>query len=842
MRKSAILALLFSLSTPLWAQEQHNFAFGGVNNYTDSMLISDTDAQDAANVITDEGDLRTTPGAVERYSVGYTTISYLGNFISQTESNVIIAQSGYTILASSSSGNLEPLVTMDAFRELDGVQAFKRFYLVDGVAPFYYDGVSTYTAAGMEPCRYVEFYANRLACVNTSTDTSKVYLSAYNAPENWTITTTADSAVIKYFNRDAGGAIKCVKSTPYGLFIGKETSAGLLKGDDADTFWWYYLSNDIGCVDDRSVQMVDGAITWLSRDGAYAWGGKGYPQLISGDIRGTTKNIRASASSEQSWTISTQAGWEQGSTSGWETAVAPGTMKSATYNMAAVELSPIGVAGEGGEGGVSAWTSPYTGSVLSFYSPTTAKYGSYVLRSNGTAVTWTGIQAENASTGVMLSSAAVNGNGYTSGAGLISLGRFPGQSIKIRIWSYYGSPTSGAQALSPAYDGAKGAAVYFVNAYDFDHAEYVANSTIISSSYDTGLTAPEYQEPDVNESTGITLGFYTSSDNSTWAGPLAFPLAAANKGRYWKYSLGFGADAPNVSSVTVAAFSTGTYSSVVYDFGPEISGFKTFSLSCTESEVNLSSAEFRTSNTSFGESDASPEWVSQPKNAPVAAAVGRFGQFRVIPNVGSSTQTISCTSALVPYVNGTQAPRVASLSNDGRYLLCVSTASTTQNDLCLLWQRNKKWVPIVGPSYGSLMVHNNEPMAGDGTSGSKIWDILQDGIYKYGDQPINSWWISKDFTLGAINNQKTIDRLWISAAGNGPSEFNIGWQPDRSGVWYSTSTALNTTAFVNKEVEGLFETLNIGRQLRFRFSASDPDREFRLKDYSVYYTVNPLIK
>ena len=83
-------------------------------------------------------------------------------------------------------------------------------------------------------------------CANISTDTSRVSLSTYNNPVNYTITTTADSAVIKYMNKGDGQQIKCVKSTPYGLFVGKETSASMLKGDDASTFYWYPLSTEVG--------------------------------------------------------------------------------------------------------------------------------------------------------------------------------------------------------------------------------------------------------------------------------------------------------------------------------------------------------------------------------------------------------------------------------------------------------------------------------------------------------------------------------------------------------------------------------------------------------------------
>jgi hypothetical protein len=159
-----------------------------------------------------------------------------------------------------------------------------------------------------------------------------------------------------------------------------------------------------------------------------------------------------------------------------------------------------------------------------------------------------------------------------------------------------------------------------------------------------------------------------------------------------------------------------------------------------------------------------------------------------------------------------------------------------------MYQKNKKWTALEGQSYGAMTIYNNKPLAGDGSTGSKLWYLLEDGVKSYDGAAIDSWWTTKDYTLEAINNHKVIQRMWINAEGNGVSEFDIQWEPDRNGTWYSTSTALSGTSFVIREVNGLFEDYNLARQARFKFSADEVDKDFRMKIFSLYYDVNPLIQ
>ena len=829
--KPFLIALLLAGSAA--AEELHITGFGGVNNAVDSYMISDTDAQDAANILTDEGDARPMPGAVQRYDVGLSSITFLAEMVTETGQHSLLLQSGQKLYSSSSTGGLVEFHDLGAVRDVDSVSAFMRMYFADGATPFYYDGASTATAPGMDSCRYVEFYANRLACVSISTDTSKVSLSKYNDPATWSITAdSAESAVVKHFNKGDGQQIRCVKTTPYGLFIGKDTSAGLLKGDDADTFYWYDLSGDIGCVDDRSVQVKDGVLLWLSRNGIYGYSGRGTPELVSGEIRATTKEIKASGSSEQSWAVSSQAAWELGTTSGaWQTA--DGALAIPSYAAMAGMGATMGFAGEGGENGKS-----WLGSNDNSYG-LTPYYGSRAMlfQANYPFVSMSLLNAVSSETIASVTPV----EGAVGEWRRTSIDVSTDTAVVLKICNSF--PTC---ATSPAFNGRYGAYIMHAksnyNGYRlYDHAEAAAGVTD-STIVDTKIIGARYSSF-ASTTSGATVAFYTSADGTTWEGPVAGPSVGSDYwNRYYKFAVTYAGASSSVTAMGVSV-PTATYYSPVYNVGSDIAGRKNFCVDVTESEVGLSSYQVRAASYAFAAAAASPAWGTQVNDTVVSASTAAYVQYAVLPNVATSTQSLSLASSVIGWVSGTVAPRVASVQNDGRYLICVSTASTEYNDICLLWMKNKKWMPIEGPVYASLGSFRYKPVAGDGTGGSKVWDILREDTYRYGSEPINTRWVSKDFALGRVNNHKFLERVWLTADNSSISTFEFGWQKDRDGVWVSSVTALNESPFVVKELDGLFlNEVPLGRQFRFKLSASVLDTWFRVKLYSIYYRVNELIK
>jgi hypothetical protein len=845
-------AILFILCAPtlLLAQEAHYFNYGGINNQDDSMLIADRDAQDARNILTDEGDMRTIYGNTLFTTVAASSITFAKEWINSSGQHILFVKSGTGLYATSAtSGTLTNIITVADTAVLDMVPAFGAAYFVDGsVTPFYTTGGAKTAATGFEDCKYTEFYATRLVCVNMSTDTSKIMLSAYNSSTSWTTTASKDSGATKYFNKDDGEDINCVFTTPAGLFIGKNSSVGMLKGTDNESFYWYGLSEDIGCVDDRLVQLVDGELIWLSKEGYYAYDFAKSPRPISRKIEASTKLIRRGSSSDVVWNTNTQAAWKLGTGTGWDYDVAPGSIKVETYNSGALaDSNPIlqtMFSNAGFElGALTNWTGGE--GVVACAGSCVGSYWSY--RNIGAGASNPYVRILKASDDSLISS-------YTltiplPGAGTTCADHFfsavpTGYNIKLITGA------GGIGDIATSMDYTSGNSVGFracvsnsgIVYHDFfDDASIF--TTAISASTDSLLTAPIFSL-DVKGKLAL-LNWYASDDNSTFTStqisiPGGLVPAAYNK-RYYKYSvtLASGVAVSSFTSVTVSAISTSTYRSVIKFTDADITAWKLFSVS--DSGTASPSYSIRSATYVFIDADTVPAFTAHTKNSAITVGTGTYVQFLIDPNVFVSTDSLTVSLVGLTYTKGTLSPSAASVVDDGRYIASVSHNSSTKNDITYIWQKNKEWM-FSDHAYGALGEYNNKPLAGSTSISSKLWNIMDPLAYSFDGTSINSYWTTKDFTFGEINKHKVIQRLWITADNGGLDSFGIAWQANRDAVWVSTSTTLNDSNFIVKEVNGLFETQYPGRQFRFRFTGNELDKYFRMKLYSIYYKVNPLIK
>jgi hypothetical protein len=293
------------------------------------------------------------------------------------------------------------------------------------------------------------------------------------------------------------------------------------------------------------------------------------------------------------------------------------------------------------------------------------------------------------------------------------------------------------------------------------------------------------------------------------------------------------------TSLTVSAFSTSTYVSPVnYSLG--LGGFQMFTVSDVSSGTTPS-FYMRLSSESFSWNDNVLSWVAQPANSKVVVPVHDYYQFMVDPNIIVDTQNVTVNSISIGYTQGQVSPRAASVVDDHRYIASVSHNSETENDFTYIWQKNKEWVPS-DQAYGAMSQYNNKPVAGSTDNSSKLWNIMDPAATSFDGEVIISSWTTKDFTLGDVHAHKVINRVWVSAENTGLYIFRIDWQSNRNGTWSGANTSLATSAFINKEVEGLFPSGNLHRQISFRLSSNTLNKIFRLKMFSLYFTINPLIK
>lgn len=365
MRSILLAALLaapaFSQSPPMYPPGQKAIVYekwGGLNLLQDSAILGD-DAQVAQNVLTDNSYLEKRPGNVLLTTIlSSSTSKYVTGWSSPGGNLYIVAQASQTIYETNFSGPPVALSTIPVGFNVTTVAAFSKLEFADGTRQiWYWDGVSTSTvkdAASLAPgpvCTYNAFKDNRLWCANLPNGftesgntqngggSSTVLISSSGGDGYWAVPSNVsliDNAPNRFdFNPNDGDQITCMASTPWGMFIGKRNSSYIIKGNGNLSYNPRILDPQIGCVDNRSVQMVYGVFQWLAVDGVYGYDGSGPPRLLSRELDPLVKQIREATFSQGQWATQLQTDWATGTESTvpaslpalpWDYTTIPGTV------------------------------------------------------------------------------------------------------------------------------------------------------------------------------------------------------------------------------------------------------------------------------------------------------------------------------------------------------------------------------------------------------------------------------------------------------------------------------------------------------------------------------------
>lgn len=299
-------------------QPNFEFSFGGLNTTQDSSQINDSDSPDAQNIITDHGFLEKRPGNLRLTTISSgTPVKAVFEFVTPSNSRYLIAQASATVYQTNLSSTPAILQQLTAGQDIDCVAAFGKLVCADGADPVWqWDGVSTSVVTNAPTCTYLTFSYNRLFCGAPSNDLSQVAVSSFASLTVWSpanqLPLPANSATSFEFNQQDGDSILCMKPTPWGLFVGKHNSSFILKGFDVNTFYINTIDPYVGCIDQRSVQVVNGVLTWMSQKGVYQWPGNGPAKWISQEIDTTYRQIRQLNANSNFWQQSSPVDWQSG--------------------------------------------------------------------------------------------------------------------------------------------------------------------------------------------------------------------------------------------------------------------------------------------------------------------------------------------------------------------------------------------------------------------------------------------------------------------------------------------------------------------------------------------------
>lgn len=312
--------------------------WGGLNLLQDSTMI-DGDAQTAINVLTDNSFLEKRPGNVRLATIlaGF-PVQYVTDWVSPSGSRYLVAQASQTIYQTNFSGSPVSLSTIAVNSNLTTVAAFSKLEFADGNRPlWYWNGTTTGTvtdaaSGNVAPtCTVIAFKDSRIWCGNLPNGFSvvgnntnggggsTVLISSsggdgyWSTPSNYTL---VDNVANRFdFNPDDGESINCLANTPWGMYVGKRNSSYIIKGNGNLSYTPLLLDPKIGCVDNRSVQMVYGVLQWLAVDGVYGYDGEGSPHLLTRELDPLMQTVREATFSQGAWATQLKSDWSSGSES-----------------------------------------------------------------------------------------------------------------------------------------------------------------------------------------------------------------------------------------------------------------------------------------------------------------------------------------------------------------------------------------------------------------------------------------------------------------------------------------------------------------------------------------------
>lgn len=149
--------------------------------------------------------------------------------------------------------------------------------LVNGANRKYWDGTNSGDIGGGIPeSNFLAVHANRV--YSASRSTQKLSYSASRIYNDWT--TAADAGSIVVETRDGAGASGLTTFSNH-IVLFKEDSIHELFGTGPSNFTFQTLTENIGCISDRTIVEVSGVLYFLGPSGVYAYAGGTIPQLVS---------------------------------------------------------------------------------------------------------------------------------------------------------------------------------------------------------------------------------------------------------------------------------------------------------------------------------------------------------------------------------------------------------------------------------------------------------------------------------------------------------------------------------------------------------------------------------
>lgn len=252
---------------------------GGVNLAAAPYALAPNQARDVLNVNSNVIGSLTKRNGFESIGTPTEPVKSLFPYHGSTDYLIGVGDDGvttdiYRISLGGTVTSIKGAATVTAGAPWSGVQAPDQggegpFYLMNGVdTPLQWTGagdVAAWTASGgtLPNGKFIKYFDNRIFIAGNSSEPSRLYASAVGEPRNFD--TTADASYFVTFDPDDGEVITGIGTVGPYLLVFKPTKTYVVI--DTDTGAYRRISNDMGCVSERSIAETENGTIFLSTNG-----------------------------------------------------------------------------------------------------------------------------------------------------------------------------------------------------------------------------------------------------------------------------------------------------------------------------------------------------------------------------------------------------------------------------------------------------------------------------------------------------------------------------------------------------------------------------------------------
>lgn len=791
--------------------------FNGVNFDDEPATLEPGDSPDAANVVTDEGSIRTRYGSQRvGTSATATPFRYSYRFLDTSGNNWLIRVSTFNITAAKDGTNYTTTIaTITAGSKVRGTPHQGNFYIVDGVQDaIIWDGATVTYSTTIPKGNLIASWERRLWIARVIGNGQVLYGSAQDQPTNFTIPSTpvnTDPVQLQLVARGESDITALYPGYRDYLWVWTDDKTFAITGNSRATFDSITIDPDIGCLSQEAVDVHLDKLKFASRRGIEAIeNGKVVKQTDNLDSLFDTVPQLNSAS--YSSILTSQAEFESGvsvPTGTFSTTITPGAVQPSTWtmvdtsttNFAAGTLSSLdnnspgtlslsynnsglindyqfegtdwdtnlfGSYGFTGYNDGTCSLNPYTGSVMGLIATpgdtTFRNLKADILANDGTTVLQTITITPSTSWVGYLQNMDATYRGrkckikfYLDGGGasyLRSRNLFINSGGQFQITARY--------CTSSPVNGYKVFIDYVANG-----VSTISSGNIVSQVFDTGFSTPTWGNIDITTSIkSNTLTFETQVATSaigSWDSLVAVSTVAIQsaKKRFIRYKATVTlADAslglPEINDVSLFASVTGQYISTYTQIQSGIGSWGTFEPTV---QNNGGSWAFDISVATYP-AGLGASYTSLTPGAIITASTGTYFWVRATPTLPSPLdRTITVPKLLELKVNWNSSntpddPLVLRTFKDRLYVF-MSTG-TSNNRYTLVHNKNEHWIPYLGWQAASAVVYRNTLYLGNSSSDGYMYTAETPGVYDDAGNPINAYWKTK--TFATLDSEDSPDR------------------------------------------------------------------------------------